>query len=92
MGTDGIAFFGEGEVPPEPRHCCVLRFTLGFNHGWAWILRSGGLDETTEDTEYTEGEQRVCFLGRAKFHLSRRIPVFRDSRFFNHGWAQMGTD
>ena len=32
------------------------------------------------------------FGGRAKFHLSRSVPVFRDSRFFNHGWAQMGTD
>jgi len=32
------------------------------------------------------------FRGRAKFHLSRSIPVFRDSRFFNHGWEQMGTD
>ena len=41
-----------------------------------------GLDETTEETE---GAQRVLFLGRARFHLSRSIRVFRDSRFFNHG-------
>jgi hypothetical protein len=61
------------------------RFSTTDKHRWARIIGDllAVVDGTTKDTEDTEGE-RVLF-GGAKFHVSRRIPVFRDSRFFNHG-------
>ena len=80
-----VCFFWEGEVPPEPQHSCVsgyMFFQPQMNtdgHGYVggrWFGWNHG----------RHGRRaRVLFFGRAKFHLSRGIPVFRDSRFFNHG-------
>jgi hypothetical protein len=85
--NERVFVFGEGEVPSEPQHFCVWdsRFSTTDKHRWARIIGDllAVVDGTTKDTEDTEGE-RVLF-GGAKFHVSRRIPVFRDSRFFNHG-------
>ena len=84
--------WGDGEVPPEPqRHCCVLRsvlFSTTDEHRstriwgiWSWREMEPRKIRTTRNES--------AFLGRAKFHLSRGVPVFQDPRCCS---PRMGTD